>query len=252
MKALTLALCILALLGSAASGYFWWQIGESNKLLKEELSSEQTRAAGIQSRLSQTTEELDAEKAKLAASDAELGDTKTKLTTSEARNVQAAREIAGLKTSVAAQEATEKKLIGDLDTLRRELVQTRVAASVGNPEEVERYKQTIASLESRLNELAGGQPAEVAANSVPSGPVLSERTAAARVASVGVKDAFVVLELNSSDGVSVGQKFTITRVGETLANATISNVTEAYAIAQISPVGLRGPLKTGDIASLVP
>lgn len=251
MKALTLALCILALLGSAASGYFWYEIGNKRDVAEARAASEEARANGLQSNLTKTTEDLESTKGRLQNTDAELGDTKSKLTAAEARNVQIAREVASLKTAVATKEETEKKLNADLDSIRRELVQTRLAAQVGNPEEVERYKQTIAALESRLAEVTGTAPA-ASADGTPAAsakPALSERTAAARVATVGTKNAFVVLDLGVADGISVGNKFFITRAGETIAESVISEVKDTFAIAQIAPSSIKTSLKAGDIAT---
>ncbi len=251
MKALTLALCILALLGSAASGFFWWSIGNTKEQLRSQLASEQTRASDLQGNLATTTEELGTTKSRLASTDADLGDTKSKLTAADARNVQVSREVVGLKSTLSTKEETEKKLNAELDTLRRDLVQTRLAAQVGSPEEVERYKQIIAGLESRLGAIQSGgvDPAPAAAPGAPSTPALSERTAAARVASVGTKNAFVVLDLGTADGIAAGNKFTITRAGDVIAESVISSVQDSFAIAQIAPSSIKTALRAGDIAS---
>jgi ribosomal protein L29 len=250
MKALTLVLCILALLGSGASGFFWWQIGNTKEELKQQLSSEQSRAASLQNNLNETNTQLEQKVAQLTQTDTELGDTKSKLTAAEARNIQISREIVGLKTAYAEKAMSEKKLTADVDALRRELVQTRLAAQVGNPEEIERYKQTIASLESRLGEIQGITPA--AAGAKVATPIRSERTAAARVAKVGTKNAFVILELGTADGIAAGNKFNLSRAGELLAESVISEVKDTYAIAQIAPSSIKGALKEGDIASFAP
>ncbi|MBC8011419.1 MAG: hypothetical protein H7067_15150 [Burkholderiales bacterium] len=254
MKALTLALCILALLGSAASGYFWWEVGNTKETLKIDLAAEQMKATALQSNLTKTTEDLESTKGRLQTTDAELGDTKSKLTAAEARNVQISREVVTLKTAVAAKEKSEKTLNEELDTIRRDLVQARLAAQVGSPDEVERYKQTIASLESRLAEVqsggsGAGTVAGASASATPGAPALSERTAAARVAIVGTKNAFVILDLGVADGISVGNKFLITRTGETIAESTISEVKDTFAIAQIAPASIKTSLKAGDIAT---
>ena len=254
MKALTLVLCILAILGSAASGYFWWEVGNKRAVAEAKAAAEETRANNLQTELNTTNETLESTKTRLANTDAELGDTKSKLTASQARNVQADREIASLRSNLSVKEEAEKKLSADLDNLRRELVQTRLAAQVGNPEEVERYKQTIAALESRLAALqsGGAVPADGSAPvaTTPAAPALSERTAAARVATVGSKNAFVVLDLGTADGITVGNKFTITRAGETIAESVISEVKDTFAIAQVAPASIKTSLKSGDIASI--
>ncbi len=256
MKALTLVLCILALLGSGASGFFWWQIGNTKKELQNQLSSEQARASSLQNNLTQTNTTLEQTNAKLAETDAALGDTKRSLTAAEARNVQTAREVDTLKRTVAAKEQEEKQLNADLDARRRELVQTRLAAQVGSPEELEKAKQTIATLEARVTELQGGAPASVATSagqsltpSAPVKPALSERTAAAKVAQVGTRNAFVVLDLGVADGISVGNKFIIKRGDDTVAESAISEVKETFAIAQVAPASIKSSLRVGDVAS---
>lgn len=254
MKVLTLVLCILALLGSAASGYFWWQIGDTKEKLQARLTSEQVRASGIQQNLDESTTELENVRNQLAAESAELGDAKRKLTSAEAKNVQAAREVASLKTTLAAQEKAEKELNADLEKLRRELVQTRLAAQVGSPEEIERYKETVSSLEARLAAMTSADPkAATKASTVapPKGRWLSERTSAARVATIGSKNAFAVLDLSIRDGVTPGLKFNITRRGEVIAESVISQVTDSFAIAQIVPTSIKTTLQAGDIATYV-
>lgn len=249
MKALTLSLCILALLGSGASGYFWWSIGNTKVELQNQLDGERARASSFQSNLNEANETIEKKDAQLAETDAALGDAKRNLTAAEARNVQAAREVETLKRTVASKEASEKNLTSDLDTMRRELVQARLAAQVGNPEEIERYRTTISSLEIKLAEITGA-PVAVGGSNIPSGPALSERTAAARVAQIGEKSAFVVLELGLADGIRPGNRFVIARGGRILAESVISNVSESFAIAQVSPDSLRADLRIGDVASV--
>lgn len=254
MKALTLVLCILAILGSAASGFFWWQIGETKTKLQADLAAEQSKATTLQTNLTQTTATLEQKQAQLAETDAALGDAKRGLTAAEARNVQIAREVDTLKKTIATKEEHERKLNTDLDALRRELVQTRLAAQVGSPEELEKAKQTIASLEARITQLqaspaAGGSGvsgtgADAAAQAAP-----SARAAAARVAQVGTRNAFVVLDLGVADGIKTGNKFIITRDGDTIAEAIVSEVKDTFAIAQVLPSSIKSTLKAGDTAS---
>ncbi len=251
MKAITLTLAILALLGSAASGFFYFQIGNTKVALQNQLSAEQTRAAGLKSNLDKTSEERDGLQTRLTATDGELGDTKSKLTASEARAVQAARESTQLKAIVAKAEVDTQKLNADLASLRRELVQARLDAEVANPAELEKYKQAVATLEAQLASVHGGTaPAGTSVGGAPAGTALSSRTSSARVAAVGPKSAFVVLELGTADGVSVGQKFLIARDGQILADATVSEVKDTYAIAQVNPTTTKGALAAGDVASI--
>lgn len=263
MKALTLILAILAILGSAASGFFWWQIGDTKKQLQTELSASETKATNLEGDLAKAAEERTRLVTNLSRTDGELGDVKRSLTAAEARNVQVAREVETLKQSVAAKTAAEKKLNEDLDGLRRELVQTRLAAQVGNPEEIEQYKQTIATLEARVAELQAGpaigsRPSSsfTASSSASGSPAasavaVSERTASARIAQVGPRNAFVVLELGTADGIVAGNRFNIVRDGKTIAEATVSSVQASFVVAQIAPASIQAAPVPGDTASLV-
>jgi septal ring factor EnvC (AmiA/AmiB activator) len=254
MKSLTLILAVLALLGSAASGYFWWQIGDTKKQLQEQLSAEQSRVGTLQSDLTRATEERTALQSSLARTDGELGDTKRSLTAAEARNVQIAREAETLKRTVAAKEEAERKLNADLEVLRRELVQTRLASQVGSPEEVEKQRQTIAGLEARIAELqsrpSAGSASSVGSDGSASSIPLSARTQNARVAQVGPRNAFVVLELGTGDGVVAGQKLTIARGGSPIAEALVSSVENTFVIAQVAPASIQTALRVGDTASI--
>ena len=261
MKAITLVLCIPALLGSAASGYFWWQVGDTKKQLESKLQAETAAGAALREDLAKANAARTAVQADLTRSDSDLGDAKSRLTAAEARTIQVAREVESLKTAVAEKESAEKKLTADLDTLRRELVQTRLTSQTGSPEELEKYKQTIATLEAQVIQLqssashassgtgtsTGTSSGESSSNVVQ--PELSARTAAAEVVKVGRKNAFVILDLGTADGIIVGNKFNITRDGETIAESVISEVTEGYAIAQIAPSSIKSALTAGDTAT---
>jgi hypothetical protein len=250
MKALTLTLAILAILGSAASGFFYFEIGNTKKVLQSQLSAEQTRATNLKSDLDKTTEERDGLQTRLTATDGELGDTKSKLTASEARAVQSAREVTQLKAIVAKAEADTQKLNSDLAELRSELVKARLDAQVVSPEEIEKYKQTVAVLEAKIASLESGG-AVASSNGGKTGAPLSARTSAARVAAVGPKNAFVVLDLGTADGIVSGNKFVIARDGKLLADAVVSEVKDTYAIAQVTPSSIKESLSTGDIASVL-
>lgn len=253
MKALNLTLAILALLGSAASGFFYFQIGNTKTVLQNQLAAEKTTVAGLKSNLEQTTTERDTLQTRLTATDGELGDTKSKLTAAEARAVQAGRDLVQAKAIITKAEADTQKLNADLAALRREVVQARLDAQVANPEEIEKYKQTIVTLEAQLASIQGGgntTGSTAAGASVGTAkPALSARASAARVAAVGPKNAFVVLELGSADGVGVGQKFIIAREGQLVADATVSEVKDTYAIAQVNPTTIKSSLASGDVAS---
>lgn len=247
MKALTLSLSIIAILGSAASGYFWYEVGNQKKELQGQLASEQTRANGLQQNLTATTAELDTTKAGLATETAEHASTKSRLTAAEAKVIQVSRDLDTTKRSLSAKEASEQKLLADLDGLRRELVQARLATQTGSADEVEQLKQTIASLEARLN--GAGSSAAGATGSAAT-PAPSARTANAEVLRIGTKNAFVVLGLTAADGIKVGDKFNISRDGAVIATSLISEIKDTYAIAQVAPASIKSALQSGDTAAL--
>jgi len=248
MKALTLTLAILALLGSAASGFFYVQIGNTKTQLKNQLSAEQTRAASLGADLEKTSGERDGLQTRLTATDGELGDTKSKLTAAEARTVQSARESAQLKVMLTKAEAEQNRLNTDFDTLRRELVQARLAAQVGGADEIEKYKVTVATLEAQIASLGGGK-APSAAPADGSAPAVQNVTA--KVASVGNKNAFVILELSAAGGTANGSKLLISRDGKVIAEAVISEVKDTFAVAQVIPSSIKSTIIIGDATSFI-
>jgi septal ring factor EnvC (AmiA/AmiB activator) len=249
MKALTLTLAILALLGSAASGFFYYQIGNSKVVLQNQLSAEKSTSAGLRADLEKTTGERDGLQTRLTATDGELGDTKSKLTASEARSVQLNRDLTQYKAMAAKSEAETQKLNADLASMRRELVQARLDAQFGSPEEIEKYKQSIAVLESKLAALQPGVSSSGFASAAGKPESGGPTSGTARVAVVGPKNAFLVLDLGAGSGIANGQKFLIARNGLLLADAIVSDVKDTYAIAQVTPASIKGNLAAGDVAS---
>lgn len=255
MKALTLSLSVIAILGSAASGYFWYEVGNQKKELQGQLASEQTRANGLQENLTTTTAALESTKTSLASESAAHVDTKSRLTATEAKVIQVSRDLDTTKRSLAAKETSERELQAKYTEIQRELVQARLASQVGTPEEIEKFKQTIAALEARLAGSAstdGSAPAAGATDSAAAAaPAPSARTAAADVLRIGTKNAFVVLGLTAADGIKIGDKFAISRDGAVIASSVISEIKDTYAIAQVVPSSIKSTLQSGDTAALV-
>ncbi|MBW8781604.1 MAG: 50S ribosomal protein L29 [Verrucomicrobia bacterium] len=251
MKSLTLILCVVALLGAAASTFFYFQIGNTKTRLEQQVTLANGRTADVQAKLTDATGQIDTLQKRLAAMDSDLGEAKSRATASDSRSVQLARDVAQLRNQITAKDEAAQSLNTEIADLKRELTEAKTAAAAVSPEEIENYKKTIATLQTRVSELEAGRPKVVNADGTVTtvAPVTPGLTG--QILSVGSHNAFVVINLGSTKGVQVNQRFTITREGNTLATGVVSSVGEGYAIAQIVPDSLRGTLAKGDTATIV-
>lgn len=251
MKSLTLVLCVIAILGSAAATFFYFQIGDAKEQLQQQVSAAETRASDLQTKLTEAGSQNEALQRRLAALDSDLGQAKSQATTAETRTAQLNRDVAQLRNQITAKEDAEQTLNREISQLKRELAQSKLASASATPEEIEGYKQTIATLQTRISELeasrgtASGQPDTVAGGAQQAAP---GSHFSAEVVSVGNQNGFVVLNAGTAKGVQTGQRVAITRGGNPVATAQISSVQNNYSIAQISADTLRGGLLKGDQA----
>lgn len=260
MKKLTLTLSIVAILGAAASAWFYIQIGNTKQELSDKLAAENTRAADLDAELNKSKEQAANLQQRLTTLDSELGDTKSRLSSSEARSVQINRDLTQIRSQLEAREQAEKEARSQIEQLRSELVKARLNTEQSSPEELERLQQTIAGLEARIQELqnqapgttAVGAPATAATgtSAAPQSTLPAEFTT--HVASVGPMNSFVVLAFGQNDGAQVGQRFVIVRNGQEIAQAQVSEVREGHAIAQVLPASIKSALRSGDSAAVAP
>ena len=253
MKSLTLVLCVIALLGSAASTFFYIKIGDTKTQLQQQVTQTSARATDLQAKLAEAGAQSEALQKRLAALDSDLGDAKSKATLSESRNVQLARDIDQLKNQITAKEDAAQALNTEIADLKREIAKATLAAAAASPEEIERYKQSIATLQARVTELEATKStaAIAAANGTTGGGKPAAVGLQGQVVSVGNQNAFVVIDVGSSKGVQVSNRFTLAHGGTTVATAQVSSVDEGYSVAQIAPDSLNGSLSKGDSATIV-
>jgi len=257
MKSLTLALCVIAILGSAASTFFYFQIGDTKTKLEQQLTQANESTTAVQAKLTDANSQIDALQKRLASMDSDLGDAKSKLTLADNHGVELARTVDQLKNQITAKDDAAKALNDEIAGLKRDLAAAKLSVASVSPEEIDNYKKTIATLQSRVNELESSKPAmasgaEGAATAAsPASPAKAAPGLNGQVVSVGAQNAFVVLNLGKAQNVQVNQKFSITRDGVPVASAQVSSVDDGYSIAQIAIDSLQGKLGKGDTATLV-
>lgn len=262
MKSLTLVLCVIAILGSAASTFFYFEIGNTKEQLQQEKAAVETRSNELQAKLKESTDQGEALQKRLAALDSDLGEAKSKSTAAETRGAQLTRDVAQLRNQLTAKNDAEQALNREISDLKRELAQAKLSASAATPEEIEGYKTTIATLQSRVSDLestSSSTVARMADTTVSTTAGKADGAAASKtpvpdisgeVMSIGAQNAFVVLNIGSAQGVQVGQNVAISRTGAPIATAQVSSVQEKYSIAQIAGKSLRGGLAKGDTAAI--
>lgn len=255
MKSLTLVLCVVAILASAASTYFYLDIGKTKEELEAKVATTETRASDLQAKLTEATAQSEGLQKRLLSTDDERAAAVTRASAAETRSTQLSREIAQLKNQVTAKEDAEQALNREVSQLKRELAQSKLSASAATPEEVEGYKANIATLQARITELESNRGTVAGLPNTTGGTSAAPQAGAAagltaEVVSIGAQNAFVVLNVGSAQGVQAGQSFNITRDGAAVATAQVSSVQDNFAIAQIASGSLRNGLLKGDKAVL--
>jgi chromosome segregation ATPase len=246
MKSLTLALCVVAILGSAASTFLYFQIGNAKEVLQQQVSSAEARSTEIQGRLTESTGQNETLQKRLAELDSDLGDAKSKATAAEGRSAQLTRDIAQIRNQLTAKNDAEQALNAEITQLKRDVAQAKLAASSSSPAEIEGYKTTIATLQARVTELEASR----STNNAVAAPVGAPVGTSSEVVSIGDQNAFVVINMGSARGVQVNQRVNITRGADIVAVGVVSSVQPTYSIAQITPGSVRGGLSKGDIAKI--
>jgi septal ring factor EnvC (AmiA/AmiB activator) len=262
MKPLTLVLCILAILGSAASTFFYSQIGSAQEQLKQQVRKSEVNADELNAKLAESGALNEGLQKRLAALDSDLGDAKSKLATSDGRNIQLSRDISQIRAQLSSTDGTAQALNNEIDRLNQELFKIKLAsASAASPIEVDGYKNQITTLQAKVSELeaavklaarnsksAHGVSAGAVDTAVDNSLIWSGDGPRYEVASVGDGDAFVVIKAGLPEGLQPNQKLMIGRDGKGVAQAIISSVHENFAVAQIIPSSIKSPLVKGDLA----
>ncbi len=248
MKSLTLVLCVIALLGSVASTFFYFQIGDTKTKLAQQIAQEKSRTTEVQAKLDESVAQTDALQKRLVAMDSDLGDAKSKLTSADNKSIELARNVDQLTNQVTAKDEAIKALNNEIAGLQHDLATAKLSSA--SSEEIENYKATIASLQARVNEVKADKPAAVV---VADGTTQTAPASglSGKVVSIGALNGFVVINIGTAQGVQVNQKFNITRGTNTIASAQVSSVDQGFAIAQVSSESLNGTLNKGDVATLV-
>jgi len=250
MKSLTLALCVIAILGASASTFFYFQVGKTKEELQQQVATNKAQVTELQTKLNESTTQGDVLNKRLAVLDGDLGESKSKNTAAESRSTQLSRDISQLRNQLTAKDDTEQTLNREISQLNRELAQAKLAAASVSPEEIEGYKSTIASLQAKVSDLESTRVKSVVAKANPNSGGSATSAVIAEVVSIGAQNAFVILNAGSVKGVQAGQNFTITRKGAAVASGQVSSVQANYAVAQIAPNSIRGGLIKGDTAAL--
>jgi len=251
MKSVTLALCVIAILGSAASTFFYIQIGKTKEQLQQQVATATTNSNALQAKLAEAEAQGEATQKRLLTVDNERAEAISKATAAESRSTQLARDVATIRNQLTAKDDAEQALNREISQLKRELAQAKLASFSTSPEEIEGYKTTIATLQAKVTELeANRSTAGTMATTAAGATAAAAGSINAEVVSIGAQNAFVILNAGSGKGIQAGQNFTITRKGATVATAQVSSVQENYAVAQISAGSLRGGLIKGDTATL--
>ena len=258
MKPITLILCVIAILGSAASTFFFFQIGDAKELLQQEIAMAATQSTELNTKLTEAAAQSSALQKRLAELDSDLGEAKSKASAADGRNTQMGRELTLLRTQFTTQTESAQALTGEIAQLKRELAQLKLSASANESALSDNHKTEIAVLEARITDLIASTAKPNAHRGLNAGASLAadgsatmseENGTSYQVVSIGANNAFVVINAGAANGILAQQNLAINSNGKVIAAAVISSSQENYSIAQIVPHSLKGKLSKGDLAT---
>lgn len=247
MHRLPVILCLVAVLGSVASGVLFFRIGNSKQLLELRLADANSRAGKLESDLAAANEHAGALKSRLQSADTELARSRTALATAESRLATRDRDLAQTRAVLEVYEQTARALADEIASLRTDIADLR--ATHAPPDIVAAYRRTIAELEKQLASARAGTAAPGTA--AASTAVFTNRAGRATVLTVGPASAFVVLNFGSARGAQLGQRLAVSQGAAEVATVLISDVRANFSVAQVLPDTLRGILQKGDSAVLL-
>jgi hypothetical protein len=240
MKIVPLAINVLALLLASAATILFITTRSAKFRAEAQLDQANTRLAYLDAKLTAERTAKDELQQRLTALDAALGETKGKLTAAELRVAEAQRDLAQTRNLLTVREQNEQALNREIDALKRDLDSSRQDAA-----DLDRARTRIGELEQTVALLQG----RVGLNATA---VFSVSRRPAAIVTVGPENAFVVIDYGAKQGARPDQRLAIRRGTETLATVLISDVRDNFSIAQVEPASLRGALRKGDSAILIP
>ncbi|GAB5560863.1 MAG: hypothetical protein SynsKO_25100 [Synoicihabitans sp.] len=248
MRNLTLILCIIAMLGTIASGVMFFLIGNTKQELHHRWQDALASNEVLSARLAAAEENNTELTGRIGTLDSDLATHKRELTDLKIEAERLANTLALAEEERTQALADRDAALTDLTAEKSKLADAnqRLAASV-SAEEVARYRQLISDLQSRIAPLERRLTQKREAPGLVAG-----RGNHAQVIKVGPRNAFVVINFGSSHAAAPNQRMLIKRGTSSLATVEISLVKEHYSIAQVLPETLSGSIRKGDAATIIP
>jgi uncharacterized protein YhaN len=238
MKAASISLSVLAILGALAAGYLWYSV----KGQKEQLTAERDGLRVEKASLETIRDNLTAERDNLTSRNNQLSNeltqANTRNTTLEARVNQLNRDLTQARSAAESAQAEARRVTDEASGLRRQVIElTANLEAVRNSSRAE-----IESLTARVEELT----ARTGGAGTPGAEADPAKIIVTTVASVGRRSSFVVLNAGSSNEVQNNMRVAISRNGQVIAQAIVTDTRENVAVAEIVPATLASAPRAGD------
>jgi chromosome segregation ATPase len=229
MKAASTFLTVLAILGALAAGALWYLIKGQKETLTSERDGLRVEKASLEATRTDLTNQVNDLTGRNSALNSELGESKTRNTSLEARVNQLNRDVAQARANTESAQTDARKATEEAANLRRQVIE--LMANLEGTKASEEANRL--ALQERIKELETKLTNPYAS----SGNAEGEKTPliTTSVASVGPRSAFVVLNAGTEQGLRNQMRIAVSRGGEIVAQAVITEVRGNLAVAEIIP-----------------
>lgn len=252
MNIASITLCVLAILGFLAGGYFTYDNRGRYLQLVEKQAQQEGVLRSTQEKIEEETERGAEESAQKETLDGEIAELKSQAATleSEKSTVEAANAQIEVSVDALAQEIQtaedQVKSIGDLGQLANQVESKRAALDELGAEhealtqELANGRARLESFSDRIEHLSDLQRAQQA------GEILGGLSTTVR--SSFSDEGLVILNGGSNRGVVSGAKFNVLRGGGQIASGTITSVHPGYSVLKLDAGTVTDAVAEGDRA----
>lgn len=270
MKAVSMTLRILAIVGAIVAVVAWVLTNGKVATLEDELAQSQDAKESAQSKLSDMEDEVTKLDAKLRTKDSETADEKARSQKLNTQLVQARREVTTLQQENADKKRNIQALKKENSNLKEEIINREVDLPEIDADEVADLKEQIAELEEEVDSMTEklAEAEEMAMKAkIASGPDEAGDTNGAAdgsdifapvqpgkkisVLKIDARNGLIVFG-NEADGLAKGMEFGVRKDYSRALRVRVSNVTSQYVIGYILPGEAKAKsFNTGDLVEII-
>ncbi len=250
MKAISILIRTIAIVGAAAAVYFYLDLGDELEETRTELDSTQLTLSQTERRLTDTTAERDELQETVAELETNLEESQSRIAMQDARIEELQGELESTQEALEVAREDVEDYRSQANRYRADLIaaQGELEDGVGvdpgilgeQQREIERLQRELAEARERLNELS---PDDIG-NDVEVVRLLD--TIRGTISDIETARGFVVIDLGTDNNIRPGDELLVHRAGNYVARVRVSRAEETESVAQVLPSATELTVRRGD------